>query len=107
MSECLRLLIGIMRASTIVLLFVSPLNVALNVWLIHGTPLGLLGSPIALSITYWLCFILLCISTLLSPKHRENAWARFQVKTVLNFRSYYSFLRLAIPGILMVGTECL
>ncbi|GLB36735.1 putative MOP flippase [Lyophyllum shimeji] len=43
---------GIMRASPAVLLVISPVNVVLNLWLIHGTSLGLLGSPVALSITY-------------------------------------------------------
>ncbi|KAF8058178.1 mate-domain-containing protein [Lyophyllum atratum] len=90
MSEGSRILIGIMRASTIVLLFVFPLNVALNVWLIHGTSLGLLGSP--------------CTFHHLLAHLENGAWAGFQVKTVLDFRSCYSFLRLAIPGILMVGT---
>lgn len=95
-----------MRASTTVLLVVSPVNIALNIWLIHWTPLGLLGSPAALSITYWLCFLLLGLFTSLSSEHKRNGtWGGFQVKTVLDIRSCYLFLRLAIPGILMVGTE--
>ncbi|KZT00435.1 uncharacterized protein LAESUDRAFT_555337 [Laetiporus sulphureus 93-53] len=47
---------GIMRASTYVLIAVSPINLLLNIYLAHYTPLGLLGSPVAISMTFWLCF---------------------------------------------------
>jgi len=97
---------GIMGASTMILMIVSPINVGLNIILIHYTSLGLLGSPLAVSITYWLCFILLGIYTHLSPIHRENGtWGGIQLRAVLNFKSCYEFLKLALPGILMVGTE--
>lgn len=95
-----------MRASTYVLLMVAPVNLALNVLFVHYTPLGLLGSPVAISITYWLCFLLLCLFTYLSPTHRRNqTWTGFHLTTVLDTRSCVDFLKLAIPGILMVGTE--
>ncbi|TFK69093.1 MOP flippase [Pluteus cervinus] len=97
---------GIMGASTLVLAVVFPINIALNVYLIHNTPLGLLGSPVALSITYWLMFALLGLLTCLNPAHKRNAtWGGFNMKIVLDPRSCYEFLKLALPGILMVGTE--
>ncbi|KIL64936.1 hypothetical protein M378DRAFT_192492 [Amanita muscaria Koide BX008] len=97
---------GIMRASTLVLVVVSPINLALNVYLVHYTPLRMLGCPVALSITYWLCFIFLAIATWLSPTHKRNAtWGGFQPRIVLNLESCGSFLGLALPGILMIGTE--
>ncbi|KAH9939828.1 MATE efflux family protein [Amylocystis lapponica] len=97
---------GIMRASTLVLVIVAPVNLALNVFFVHYTPLGLLGSPVAISITYWLCFLLLILVAYLSPTHkRNNTWAGFQPSTVLDPRSCMTFLGLAIPGIFMVGTE--
>ncbi|KAI0662321.1 MATE efflux family protein [Cubamyces menziesii] len=97
---------GIMRASTYVLLMVAPVNVALNVFLVHYTPLGLLGSPLAISITFWLCFILLILFTYLSPTHRKNqTWTGFRPAVVFDLGSCFYFLKLAIPGILMVGTE--
>lgn len=100
--------IGIMRASTIVLLVVSPINIGLNIGLVHYTSLGLLGSPIALSIIYWLAFVLLGIMTAASPTHcRNGTWGGFQFRTVLQWRSCMTFFQLAIPGILMVGTEWL
>lgn len=95
-----------MGASTIVLVVVSPINLILNIALIHYTPLGLLGSPVALSITYWLCFIFLAVWTCFSPRHKQNkTWGGLQPRLVFNVRSCWQFLKLALPGILMVGTE--
>jgi len=97
---------GIMGASTIVLAVISPINVALNIALIHYTTLGLLGSPVALSITYWLSFFLLMLITYVSPSHTRNGtWGGIQPTTVMDIRSCFLFLKLAVPGILMVGTE--
>ncbi|KAI8978868.1 MOP flippase [Trametes punicea] len=97
---------GIMRASTYVLLTVTPVNVALNILLVHYTHLGLLGSPLAISITFWLSFLLLIILTCLSPTHHKNGtWAGLQPGAVLDFGSCCYFLKLAIPGVFMVGTE--
>ncbi|RPD77371.1 MOP flippase [Lentinus tigrinus ALCF2SS1-7] len=97
---------GIMRASTYVLLAVAPVNLALNVYFVHYAQLGLLGSPLAISITFWLCFLLLVGWTYVSPTHRKNrTWAGFQPSVVLDPTSCLDFLKLAIPGILMVGTE--
>ncbi|KAF7370931.1 MATE efflux family protein [Mycena sanguinolenta] len=95
-----------MGASTKILIVVFPINVATNIFLIHYTSLGILGSPLALSLTYWLCFVLLGVWTWLSPAHRQNAtWDGFQPFAVFHPRSCYLFLKLAVPGILMVGTE--
>ena len=97
---------GIMRASTVVLIIVSPINLALNVFLVHHTPLRMLGCPVALSITYWLCFILLVLVTALSPTHKANGtWGGLQLQAVINRKGCISFLKLALPGILMIGTE--
>lgn len=97
-----------MGASTLVLLIMSPINIAMNISLIHYTSLGLLGSPVALSITYWMCFFLLVIVTYYSPTHARNGtWGGFQLKIVVDLRSCWLFLKLALPGILMVGTEWL
>ncbi|KAF8232184.1 MOP flippase [Tricholoma matsutake] len=97
---------GIMRASTMVLIVVFPINVALNIILIQHTPLGLLGCSIALSVTYWLSFGLLALYTTFSPTHKANGtWGGIKIRLVLDFSSCVTFLKLAIPGILMVGTE--
>ncbi|KIK65104.1 hypothetical protein GYMLUDRAFT_240421 [Collybiopsis luxurians FD-317 M1] len=97
---------GIMRASTIILLVVSPINIGLNIGLVHYTSLGLFGSPIALTIVYWLAFLLLGVMIAFSPTHRRNGtWGGLQFRAVLQWRSCATFFRLALPGILMVGTE--
>ncbi|KAJ8494391.1 hypothetical protein ONZ45_g13255 [Pleurotus djamor] len=95
-----------MGASTLVLLIISPINLILNIVLVHHTGLKLWGSPVALSITYWLAFILLIGVTALSAKHKANGtWGGIQPRLVLEPRSCATFLNLAVPGILMVGTE--
>ncbi|KAJ7876263.1 MOP flippase [Mycena leptocephala] len=97
---------GIMGASTAVLIVVFPINIALNIFLIHYTSLGIWGSPLALSLTYWFCFGLLGLWISFSSAHKQNAtWDGFQPSAVFHPRSCYLFLKLAIPGILMVGTE--
>ena len=95
-----------MRASTLVLAIVFPINVALCINLIQHTRLGLLGSPVALSVTYWLSFGLLALFTALSPTHKANGtWGGLKIRAVLDVPSCVVFLKLAVPGILMVGTE--
>ncbi|KZT60987.1 MOP flippase [Calocera cornea HHB12733] len=97
---------GIMHASTVVLLVTSPLNVALNIWLVRFTSLGFLGSPLAVSITYWVTFLGLILYCSFSRTHHQNhAWAGLQLRRVLQLQPCLKFLQLAIPGILMVGTE--
>ncbi len=89
-----------------VLIIVFPINLGIAIALIHHTSLGLLGSPLALSITYWMSFALLSLYTIYSPTHRRNGtWGGFQLRAVLDTRSCWEFLKLGIPGIFMVGTE--
>ncbi|KAG0698195.1 MATE efflux family protein [Suillus ampliporus] len=97
---------GIMKAATLVLVIVSPINIALNIFLVHYTSLGMLGCPVALSITYWCAFFLLIAVTSMSSAHKQNAtWGGFQPRAVFDIESCVAFLKLALPGILMVGTE--
>ena len=99
---------GIMGASTMVLIVVFPINLALNILLIHYTSLGILGAPLAVSFTYWLCFAFLGLFTTFSTTHRSNGtWGGYRLQEVLHLQSCYEFLKLALPGILMVGTEWL
>ncbi|KAF9262530.1 MOP flippase [Marasmius fiardii PR-910] len=97
---------GIMQLSTIVLIIISPINVGLNIGLIHYTSLGLWGSPVALSITYWLAFTVLGILTYSSPVHHAHGtWGGIHLYRVFHAKSCITFLKLALPGIFMVGTE--
>ncbi|KAK7026504.1 ethionine resistance protein [Paramarasmius palmivorus] len=96
----------IMQLSTVVLGIMFPINIGLNVALIHHTSLGLWGSPTALSITYWLAFAILAVLTAFSPTHRsQGTWGGFQLSRIFHIKSCFMFLKLALPGILMVGTE--
>lgn len=95
-----------MQAPTIVLAIVSPINVGLNILCIYTARIGLLGSAVALSCTYWIAFAMLAIFTLFSPAHAHNkTWGGIHLHLVFEWRSCLTFLKLAIPGILMVGTE--
>jgi multidrug resistance protein, MATE family len=95
-----------MDASTYVLILITPINVALNVYFVHHTDFGIYGSPIALSFTFSFAFFFLIIYTAYSPAHKQNGtWGGFQLRTVLDARSCIALLKLALPGILMVGTE--
>ncbi|KAF7309468.1 hypothetical protein MIND_00317600 [Mycena indigotica] len=97
---------GIMGGSTKVLAVVFPINIVGNIYLIHYTRLGVFGAAVAVSSMYWLCFILLGWWTWSSPVHRANGtWGGLRPWAALNPRSCYGFIKLAIPGILMVGTE--
>jgi len=98
--------LGIMGASTTVLIIVSPINIVGNIFLVHYTPLGILGAPFAVSITYWLCFLSLGIWTCYSTVHTQNGtWGGLNLIAALNPAGCVDFLKLALPGILMVGTE--
>ncbi|KAI0034870.1 mate-domain-containing protein [Vararia minispora EC-137] len=97
---------GIMDASTLVLIVVSPINVVFNIVLVHYTPLGLYGTPLAVSATFWLAFALLAVYAAFSPTHARNkTWGGLRLRAAFSARGCLLFLRLALPGILMVGTE--
>jgi multidrug resistance protein, MATE family len=95
-----------MTLPTLVLVVVSPINAGVTYMLVHRTSLGLSGAPVALSVTYWLMFLLLSFATWLSPAHKRNGtWNGFHLRAVIDPGSSAAFLKLALPGILMVGTE--
>ncbi|KAH9976445.1 MATE efflux family protein [Lactifluus volemus] len=97
---------GIMGASTHVLIVIFPINLVLNVYFVHYSSFGINGSPIALSLTFWLAFLFLIMYTACSPTHTLNqTWGGFQLRAALDPRSCIAFLKLALPGILMVGSE--
>lgn len=96
-----------MDASTYVLIVISPINVALNIYFVHYTCFGIIGSPIALSLTFSLAFLFLIMYTACSSTHTRNqTWGGIQLRAaLLDARACVDFLKLALPGILMVGTE--
>ncbi|UZJ57575.1 hypothetical protein CBS101457_006895 [Exobasidium rhododendri] len=92
-------------APTIVLFIMLPVNILLNFLMIHWLGLGMIGSPIAVSITYYLCALLLLIHVkTFGRSTTAQAWSGFD-RRALELWPCLQMLRLALPGILMVGSE--
>lgn len=89
-----------MRPGTYVLLITSPLNAGLNYLLVYTFRIGLLGAPIATGISYWLSFFLLVgYARFINGYECWGGWTR------KCFQNTGTFSRLAILGVLHVGTE--
>ncbi|KAI8147723.1 mate-domain-containing protein [Fennellomyces sp. T-0311] len=93
---------GIMQASTYVLMIASPLNFGLNYLLVHGQPwnLGFIGAPLATSISYWVMLVLILLY--IRNVRGSEAWGGWSREA---WTGWWPFLRLALPGILMVCSE--
>ncbi|KAF9917360.1 hypothetical protein BX616_001262 [Lobosporangium transversale] len=93
---------GNMHASTLVLLIASPINVILNYALVWNKYIGIgyIGAPIATSISYWNMLILLLLYVRFVDGYQGwGGWTRDSLT------GWPAFMKLAIPGILMVCTE--
>ncbi|KAJ5177414.1 Multi antimicrobial extrusion protein [Penicillium coprophilum] len=91
---------GIMRAGTYVLLITSPLSAALNYIFCYKFEIGLLGAPLATGLCYWLSFALLVLyARFISGSECWGGWSREA------FQNLRTFARLALMGIIHVGTE--
>ncbi|EYE91751.1 MATE family efflux transporter [Aspergillus ruber CBS 135680] len=91
---------GIMRPGTYVLLITSPVNAALNYILCYTFKIGLLGAPLATSISYWLSFFLLVLYVRFIDGSR--CWGGWSRET---FQNLGIFAQLASLGIVHVGSE--
>ena len=89
-----------MRPGTYVLLITSPTNAGLNYLFVYTLKFGLLGAPIATGISYWLSFLLL-----LAYARYVNGWQAWGGWSTRCFQNLGTFSRLAILGIIHVGTE--
>ena len=89
-----------MRPGSYVLLITSPINAGLNFLLVYTFQFGLLGAPIATGISYWLSFLLLLAYARFIKGW--DAWGGWSKKCL---RHSGVFARLAILGIVHVGTE--
>lgn len=90
----------IMRPGTYVLMLVSPLNAALNYLFCYTFQIGLLGAPLATSISYWLSFgLLLLYARFIAGSECWGGWSRSA------FDNLGTFSRLAFLGVIHVGTE--
>lgn len=89
-----------MRPGTYVLLITSPINAALNYLFCYTFQIGLLGAPLATSISYWLSFVLLVLYVrFIAGSGCWGGWSREA------FQNMGTFARLAILGIVHVGSE--
>lgn len=89
-----------MKAGTYVLLITSPLNAGLCYIFCYTFNLGVLGAPLAANIVYWLSFILLALYAKFIAG--SECWGGWSPKA---FENLWVFTRLAILGVLHVGTE--
>lgn len=91
-----------MHPGTYVLLITSPFNACLNYLFCYTFGLGLLGAPIATSISYWLSFILLVLyARFVGGSEYWGGWSWSA------FDNIGTFARLAVLGVIHVGTEWL
>ncbi|KAJ8067492.1 hypothetical protein OCU04_004836 [Sclerotinia nivalis] len=90
----------IMRPGTYVLLITSPISAGLNYLFIHTFDLGLIGAPLATGLSYWLSFLLLVLYSRFITGHQ--CWGGFTTQSLHNL---WTFSRLALLGIIHVGTE--
>jgi multidrug resistance protein, MATE family len=89
-----------MRPGTYVLLITSPLNVALNYLFVYTFNLHLIGAPLATGLSYWLSFLLLVLyARFIAGSACWGGWSR------LCYQNLSTFARLAILGVVHVGTE--
>lgn len=84
----------------------SPINLLLNIATVRWLGLGMLGSPLAVSVTYYLCAMGVAIHVRTTGRHTlGRAWGGFSWKRVVERQPCIQMCRLALPGILMVGSE--
>ncbi len=91
---------NIMRPATYVLLITSPINAGLNFLFVYTFDMGLLGAPLATSISYWLSFLLLLAYARLVDGW--DCWGGFDKRC---FQNILTFSRIAAFGVVHVGTE--
>jgi MATE family multidrug resistance protein len=89
-----------MRAGTYVLLIILPLNVGLNFLFCYTFEIGLLGAPLATGLCYWLSFALLVLYARFI--NGSECWGGWSCEA---FQNLHTFARLALLGIVHVGTE--
>jgi MATE family multidrug resistance protein len=103
--ECVKKLLQaceIPRAGTYVLCITSPLNILLNYLFVYTFNFGLLGAPIATSISYWLSFLLiLAYMRFVDGKQYWGGWD----KKAFKVNGLITFARLAGLGFIHIGTE--
>lgn len=83
----------------------APVNLLLNLVFVRWLNFGLLGSPIAVSVTYYSSALLLAVYVKTRARNTlGKAWGGFN-REAWRPDGCLAMLKLALPGVLMVGTE--
>ncbi|PON40074.1 Multi antimicrobial extrusion protein [Parasponia andersonii] len=77
------------------------IHIGITYYLVHLTPLGFKGAPLAVSITLWLSFFMLATYVMFA-KEFERTWQGFSVES---FCYILTNLKLALPSAAMVCLE--
>ncbi|KAI8927016.1 mate-domain-containing protein [Entophlyctis helioformis] len=107
-NDCLKRYLqsqGIVMASMWVTMIVLPINIFLQ-WLLVWSPfasLGIIGAPIATSISNTLIFLMTIGYAAFVQGH--EAWGGWDWKEALDARQLWIFVKLGVPGIAMVCSE--
>lgn len=94
---------NIFAAGQYVLLLVAPINILLNYLLVWSEVIGIgfLGAPLATTISYWLCAVLLLIYIVVIDG--SQCWFGFDLRGC--FQNWSSILPLALNGTAMLLSE--
>lgn len=90
----------IMRPGTYILLITSPISAALNWLFVYTLGWGIFAAPFATGIGYWLSFLGLVLYTRFVAG--SECWGGWTMKS---FHHMGTFAKLAILGVIHVGTE--
>ncbi|CCH41510.1 putative transporter [Wickerhamomyces ciferrii] len=95
---------GIFEAGTYVLLICAPLNVLMSYLLVWNKYIGVgfIGAPIAITINFWMMFIMLVGYTVFIDG--DKCWGGFSKKSLYHWKD---LMHLAIPGVIMLEVESL
>ncbi|KAI7877247.1 MATE efflux family protein [Lichtheimia hyalospora FSU 10163] len=93
---------GLMKPPTYAMIIAFPTSFFLNWILVHWEPvsLGFVGAPLGTAISYWVMLLVLLVY--IWKVRGSEAWGGWSREAL---REWWPFLKLAIPGILMVCSE--
>ncbi|TPX64592.1 hypothetical protein SpCBS45565_g05753 [Spizellomyces sp. 'palustris'] len=106
-NECMKRYLqaqGIMKATLVVIMIASPLNAFLQYLLVWSSMgFGVIGAPIATSITYW------CLPVLTGLYIKfvagGESWGGWEWKEALDLPQIWEFLKLGLPCVAMTCSE--
>ncbi|KAJ3206299.1 hypothetical protein HDU67_008278 [Dinochytrium kinnereticum] len=95
---------GIMSASMVIIIVVSPINILLQYVLVWSSwNIGVMGAPIAISISYCILALLMILYVLFIKG--GECWGGFESSEMFSSQKLWMFLSLGTPGIAMMASE--